>query len=361
MSSASLARSIEIYQYNNREITNEMVWPPDQLSSEGQIFSVNAGESSEYAIEFNASLTSVVQPTPQDWVGPTDMFSSVYSVMSNDGVRISADEWKKWGGSVQVILNKDTTSARLILRGPKGLITQASEEGEPKTAASFQIADFADGDNARRATLRILGTGVAFNKQKITIPTSVPDSRTETQVGTTIDNPYIGSVNEVYRAGVRAAKMYSGLLPELRADVISVNRRGDSGIATLFTYADVEVELKTTLGAAATYAMVENYYTSNNYNTYRQVEKFWKDKVANDFVNQVFGNVAGARVYDQQTRRYYRVRDVTITPDSVRISADDDLVYADAQKRYGTRKYSEVETIFTGKSYQQAQWAGLYG
>ena len=356
LGSSNLARAIEVYKYNNRPINGEMVWPPDDLTSEGQIFTVNAGESSEYALDFNASLSLIEQPRPQDWVGMYDIYSSVYSIISNDGIKVQAAQWTKFGGSVRVILNEDTRSARLIIRGARGMMLDGKE------VTSFSLADFTDGDNGRRATLRILGTGVAFYKEKVTISTSVPASRTENEIGITIDNPFITSSNEMYRAGTRAAKSFAGLTPTLSADVVSVNKMGDSGIATYPTYGEVQASLKTTLGAAVKYSGVQTYYvTTNALGTYAKVKNYWFSTVRDDFTNQVFGNVAGARIFDKGSRRWYRVRDVTITDQNISVQADDDLTHADAKKYYATRKYSGVQAVFNGLSYQQAQWAGLYG
>ena len=359
----SIALAVEVYQYNNREINGEMVWPIGDLSGDGQIFSVNAGEVTEYALSLSSSLTSIVQPTPQNWVAPYEMSASVYSIISNDGQKVPADAWTLHGGSVRVILNPDTMSARLIIRGPKGLTVpkQSGEEGESVEATSFALAEYADGNQARRPSLRLIGSGVAFAKEKITIPTGVNPNRTENAVGATIDNPYLSTADEVYRAGTRAALEYSGLAPTLSAEVISVNRKGDSGNIATLTYAELEAYAKATWGAAVTYSGVVAGFAAMGHDTYGKIAAYISSLSPNQFENQVFGNTAGARVFDKKSRRWYRVRDVSFDEAMISVTAENDMNYADVQAHYGTRTYNQVQAIFAGMTYEEQLWAGLYG
>lgn len=310
LGTGNLAQSIEIYQYNNVQIVNKLVWPAGSLGEESQIFSVNAGETVEFAITFSASLTSVVQPVAVDWVAPYESSASVYSILASNGQRITADAWSLNGGKLQVILNEDTKSARLIIRGPRVLAVPdpSSDDNELRAVTTFYIADFADGqqgDAARRSSLRILGTGVAFTKEKLTIPTGVAAGKTENKVGVTIDNPYISGAEEAYRAGSRAAVQYSGLAPTISAQLPASPLKNPAIPA--------------------------------------------------------FGNVAGSRVYDKETHRWYRIRSATYSTDSISVEADNDLLVADAQAHYGSRTYAEVETIFSGMTYEEVALVGLYG
>lgn len=354
----SLAQSIDIYLYNNYSISSELVWPGPDPGIESQVFTVQAGEVTEFALEFSASLTTLAQPTAQDWVSPAEESASVYSVLSNGNDRVPAALWTKYGGKVQVILNPDTVTARLIITGPRGLRIG----GEFPT--SFTLADFADGDNSsRRSTLRIVGSGVAYNKERLNIMTGVPPSRTETVVGATIDNPFISTPDEAYRAGVRAAMEYSGMSPTLAGSVISVNRLGETGEVTMPVYAQVEADLKAAMGAAVTYAEVETYYTVTlGLETYDDIEDYLYEQVRNRFENQAYGNVAGARVYDKKSRQWYRIREANFGEESISFQAEYDTLHADWQKTYAGYTYGSLDTEFSGLTYQQAQWIGVnYG
>ena len=309
LSSGVIAQSVEVYQYNNVKIVDKLVWPAGSLGEDSQVFSVNAGETVEFAIAFSASLESIVQPIPVDWVAPYESSASVFSVLSSNGQKVTAEAWKLNGGMLQVILNEDTKSARLIIRGPRGLslLDPESTTSEMRPVTSFSIAGFADGtrgDSARRNSLRILGTGVAHFKEKITIPTGVAAGRTENKVGITIDNPFISTATDAYRVGVRAAVEYSGVSP--------------------------------TVSAGLAHSPLVNSVSA-------------------------FGNVPGARLFNKGTRRWYRIRSASYDPDGISVEAENDLIVADAQGYYGTLTYAEVEAIFSGMTYEQVALVGLYG
>lgn len=344
-----LAQAIEIYVYNNEPIVNKLVWP---TMGETDTYSVNAGEVSEYGVEFSASLTELSQPVAQDWVSPYEVSASVYSVIDGSGNRIPADLWQLYGGRVEVILQEDMSTARLIITGPEGITI-----GE-ETPTSFSLADFADGDGARRPTLRLIGSGVRYTPELLRVPTSVPPSRTETDVGITVNNPFISTHNEAYRAGVRAAQGYTGYSPSISASVIAVNRRGDGGQADGNTYGQVEALLKDQHGANVTYGQLDAEFTDL---TYGEVTELLVNLGRNPFQVQLFGNAAGARVWDRGSRRWYRIREASISSDPVQIEADDDLLHSDVEEHLAPLDYAGVAERFSGLTYQQVGRLGLYG
>lgn len=363
LGAGNLALAVEVYQYNNRQIVGEMIWPPGDLDGEDQVFSVNAGEVTEYALELSSSLSSLVQPSPEDWVSPYEMSASVYSVMTNDGQKVPAAKWKLHGGSVLVIPNEDTKSARLIIRGAEGLsvVDPSGEKGESREATSFSLAEYSDGTTGRRSSLRILGSGVAFSKTKVTIPTGVSPSLTENLVGITIDNPFMSTAAEVYRAGTRAALEYSGINPSLKAEVISVNRKGDSGNQASLTYGEVDAHFKALWGSGVTYGGVRSGLQPLGITTYAKLDAYILSISPHVFESQVFGNVAGARFFDKETRRWWRIRRASILDGAMSIEADNDLLYSDVLAHFASLTYSEVNAIFSGMTYEEATWAGLYG
>src|SRR5690606_34737112 len=65
--------------------------------------------------------------------------------------------------------------------------------------------------------------------------------------------------------------------------------------------------------------------------TYGQVKAKWFATLQDTFDNQVFGNVNGARVWDERSRRWYRVRSATVTPGRITFDATGDNTYRDYQ------------------------------
>lgn len=353
----TLAQSVEVYQYNSQAITNQLVYPPGGWKPETEVLNVNAGEEAEYVLELSASVSSIQFPVMQSSVSPDYRDSSVYTIVANDGLPVPAAAWAQNGGSVEISIEPDTTSLRVKLRGAMNLPTTSGD-----AATNFSLALASDTTGNRYSTLRIVGTGVSFDKQKLTIRTTVPPSKTATEVGVTVDNIFISTLNDAYRAGTRAAKRFSGYSPTLSGTVTAINRRGDSGTVILPSYARVDEVLNEQV-PTTTYANVKTYITETLGNaTYRQDHDYWFSLVQDSSVNQVFGNVQGCRVYDKKSRRWYRIRSGTITPPTIQqFTADDDHVFADVEAYFGNRTYASVQSTRNDITYRQDQMAGLYG
>lgn len=289
----TLARSVEVYQWNNRSITNELVYPPGGWRKETEILNVNAGEFADYTLELSASVSSIVAPTFQTSVGPNDSGASVYTVVADDGFPVTQANWIAGGGSLAVTINPDTRSLNVRIRGAHRV--PLSTGGWAK---NFSIA-LSDSES-RYSTLRILGTGVAYSREKRVFRTGVTTNQTGTEVGATIDNPFLSTKNQVFRAGTRAAVMYAGPVPSLRKNVV-----------TAFPQ-------QTTLG-----------------------------------------NLSGARVLDKATKRYYRSRSMNISPGGVSGTFDDDLLHGDIDGFQISKTYGQVQASRNGASYRDDYLGGL--
>lgn len=355
----TLARAVEVYHYSSRPITNELVYPPEGWKPETEVLNVNAGEESEYVLELSASVSSVQAPEMRSFVEEPYNFSSVYTVVANDGLPVPPEAWASNGGRLTVEIEPDTSSLRVKLRGATNLPTASGT-----AATNFAIALASDTTGNRYSTLRIVGTGVAFNRQKITVRTTVPPEKTATEVGVTVDNIFINSLDDAYRAGTRAAKRFSGYSPSLSGTVTAINRRGDSGVADYPTYGEVRDVLNEEL-AAPNYGEVQSYVLGTLGNsTYGADQDYWFSFVRDSAVNQVFGNVQGCRIYDKKSRRFYRIRTGTLTPPNIQqFQADDDHIFADVEEYFSVKgyTYAQVQAPRNGLTYKQDEMAGLYG
>lgn len=352
----TLAQAIEVYQYNNRAISNELVYPPGGWNNAVEVLNVNAGETTEYTLDLSASVASIQAPVMQTSVSPNYSASSVYTVVANDGLPVSPSLWASRGGRVDISIDPTTTKLLVKLKGATGVPTSTGE-----AAQNFSLALGSDVTGNRYSTLRIVGTGVAFDKVKKRIRTGVPASRTATEIGVTIDNPFISTTNQLYTAGTRAAKKYAGAIFTLSGTVTAVNRRGDTGQATYPTYGTVEQALEDELGPA-TYGDVQTHYATESLTTYESVRQFWFEKFKDDDVDQVFGNVQGARVYDKKTRRWYRIRSGRLSSSLVSFDADDDLTHGDVEAFYQGKTYQQVwESLASGAfTYSEIERLGMF-
>lgn len=353
----ALAQAVEVYLYETAAFgAGIQAWPPP-ASTLGErtieVLNVNAGETSEYTLDISefASLSAVSQPTMGTSQGP-----GVYTIVGDDGIPVLPAMWAARGGSLSVRLAPSTTEIIVTLRGATGVPTTSGNAA----SANFSVALASDTSGSRYSTLNILGTGIRYNKSKVRISTGIPATVTATDIGVTIDNPFITTVNSLYNTGTRAAKAFTGSVPTLSGEVTALNRRGDTGSILKPTYSWVQTEL---IAAAppATYALTQTYILANLGTTYRAVETAWIQRFRGDD-DQLYGNAAGVRIFDKKSRRWYRSRQATISPTGVSIStADDDLIYSDFKTYYGTRTYGTIQTRLTGLTYADQDSAGLWG
>jgi len=349
----SLAETVEVYWYDSVAITNQLVYPIGGWTPDVEVLNVNAGETSEYQIELSASVSSIQTPVMNTFVAEAYSATSVYTVVADDGLPVDPTEWANMGGSVTVTVNPDTKTLTVSLIGAMGIPTATGANSK-----SFSLALASDTSGSRYSTLRIVGTGVAYTRTKAVFRTGIPPEDSPTDIGETIDNPFITTQSALYDAGTRSALRYSGMIPSLSGTVTSVNQRGDSGIIDNLSYADVQANLTTTLGAGFTYAAEQSFFSGQ---TYAQVETYFSNQVVTNYENQAIGNVQGARVWDAKTRRYYRIRSATLTPDGISFdSADDDLTYGDMQTSFTGMTYAAVEATRSGMTYHDDYLIGAY-
>ena len=347
-----LAQSVEVYLYDTKPLVGELFYPSGGWNPEVQVLNVNAGETAEYTLEFDASIESFEEPEMVTSVGPDYDASSVYTVVRDDALPVPPAMWKEKGGKVEFILNDDTTTMTVKLTGPEDI--PLSSGG---TSRTFSLALESENTSSRYSTLRIVGTGVGYVKTKHTFRTAVPPERTSTEVGVTIDNPFINDLNTLYRTGSQAAKQFTGMNFEVTGVVSSVTDRGE-GSAPTPTYGDIQEEFQ-----GQTYAQAQTWYTSRGYNTYAEVLAYWVSTMADLFSSQIFGRVQGARAWDRDTRRWFRIRQASITPETISFTqAEDDLTYGDMQDARDTLTHGDVQLLADAGSltYAQERMAGAY-
>lgn len=352
-----LARAIEIYWYKTKAITDELVYPPGGWNPEVEILNVNAGETLEYTLELSSSLTHFQVPEMVTSVDQYYSDSSVYTVVADDGFPVPPDAWHRNGGKVEITLNPDTTSLNVVLTGALNIFTST---GEP--SKSFSLALEAVGTGARYSTLRIVGSGVEYDRQLKRIRTGVSEGRTGTEVGLTIDNPFINDLNTLYKLGTRAAKNFSGNVSTTTAEVTSVNARGESGEKQVMSYEAVKDSLAGTVGPGASYRDISGFYEEEGFRSYADVLEWWESQTANDFSNQTFGNVQGARIWDPSRKRWFRIRSATVGPSGISVgTADDDLTIGDVNEFFRSKNYTydDVQNLRNGLTYDQERMVGL--
>ncbi|MEV5068948.1 hypothetical protein MRBLMI12_000505 [Microbacterium sp. LMI12-1-1.1] len=343
-----IAQFVTVYHYDTKPIVDEPIYPVGGWNEDVEVISVNAGETIEQVLELGASVYEVQQPVFQETIAPEFNQASVYNVVGNDGRPVTEAAWVGAGGSLNVFINEDTMSVTLRVTGPTGL---PSNDG--KELASFAIAMASDSGSSRYSSLRLVGSGVSFTKTPYQFATGIPAERASKEEGTTIDNPFLTTLNDVYNAGARAAREYAGRKFTLSGTVTAINQIGDRGSIGLPTYAEVKSQF-----AGKTYAQVKAD-AINAGKTYADGRNYWRDLRRDQYENQAWGNIGGARVWDATTRRYYRIRSGTSMRESIQLQAEDDLAYGDVKQAYAGLTYAQVKDRLAGATYGDVAVLGI--
>lgn len=304
----NLAQYVDVIQQNNHAFANELVYPPGGWTTDTPVIKVNAGEYAEEVIQLSSSVSTIQQPQMKTFVPKEGGFTgSVFTVVGNDGLPITPKAWEARGGMLRVTINPDTTSLTVHMRGPTGL---PSINGGELT--SFGIALSSGTNDGDYSTLRIVGSGVAYLPEVRRIPTGIPASQTSTEVGETIDNPFLSDAEIVNRIGWSTASRYNG----------------------------TEIKLS---------------YSANEGGG----EVWWQSIPQEMDPLAAIPHMAGARVWDNPTRRWYRVRNVSVSPDEFSLTADDDLTIGDMEPMYDGKTCQQVQDMYEGFTYRQVQMMGM--
>lgn len=320
-----LARSVEVNYYNNRYAINSLAYPTGGWNSEVSVYQVDAGETLNVNVPISASLVSVVQPTCLSFVSKTNN-SSVYSVIGADGLPIPPTQWLENGGRLTVSIGEDTKSLDLEIVGANS------------TQAPYRIA-VASSASDTYSSLRIQGTGTFFDVQTVTLLTGIADEDTAQIIGVTVDSPHISTIEQAYTLGMVTAAQYGNAEQTLSISTVGINRVGDSGSEAYPTYD----EFQSGVGGQApvwTGKTYDQFQAVWNGKTYDEFGEYYLKLVQDDFENQAFGNVAGARV--QYRDAIYRIGSATITPIDVSYTARADTTYDDLEAQWALTKYEKL-------------------
>jgi hypothetical protein len=307
-----LARTIEINYYQNTYGVRKSCYPAGGWTPDVNVYQVGANETLQFNEPITASLISVEQPTP---VGTVSRFStgSQYSIITSGGKYVDPATWLKKGGDVTVTIGADGASLDISITG-------AAMPGSP-----FRIGAQPAADDVY-STLRIVGTGNFVNMQTLSIATGVDPNKTVTDVGATIDNPFISTPAQAYSLGLITAGKYAGIAQNISVTTSNINRSDNSGNVRYPTFTDFNtgVQQRAYNYTGKTFAD----FTANwSGKTFKDFNDAYFSYVRTDFINQSFGNVGGAR--RKYRDAFYRITTGTITPTDITYQADRDTTLAD--------------------------------
>ena len=317
-----LAQTFDVAYYNYTPQSNYLVYPEGGWNSEVQVYSVAFGETTEFDLDLDFFLTSVQQPTVQDTVAKDYGTASVYSVSGNDNLPVSAAFWEAFEGAMSFEILGDGSRVKVTITGPTY---------EPLSPYSISISD----GSTSYSTLRMVGTGMDFNRLLYTEYTGLTANDTALVKGEEIDNPAINTLADAKSYALSARRLYS-----LPTQTFSTSSRTfprlKGSIASIFypTFDDFDDSLP-------------SGYSFDSFNSDYSGITF--DEFTTSLGNvapQGFGEVAGSRI--QLDDAMYRVRSSTITPDIISIEAEFDTLFSDLNGVYGASLWEDLEPAWTG-------------
>jgi len=138
-------------------------------------------------------------------------------------------------------------------------------------------------------------------------------------------------------------------MQSIQVSTTGINRTGDTGSYRYPTVGDFDAA-----HAGQTLGQVDAQYAGM---TLGEFDAAQKASVAGLFVNQAFGNIAGARVADGEMM--LRIRTATTTPAGVDYTAEGDTTLGDLDALWAGKTLGEFDAFWAGKTLGEAMLAPL--
>lgn len=331
----NLAQAVELfYMHSMERRTDALVYPLGGWSEEDKIISVNAGEVEEVEIDLvpasgevglGVSVESVVQPTCIDFVGREVVDQSVYCVSGNDGKPIPASRWAAMGGSLEVLIGEDSRSLIIRVHG------STEKELSPFRISASTIS------STHYSSLRILGTGVFFDRRMMRGETGNSPDLTSQEVAQ-IESDFIAGDEQAFRCLQAAMHTFTGPSLMLSVNTRGINRQSDSGSYQYPTIAD--------FNAMFSGMTMASFNAAQSGEEIADFNAALLSEVQNDFTNQAFGNIAGARVAGDGA--WFRVTEATVNHGSITYTAMRDTTMADWNEHYLGMTLADFNTLASG-------------
>lgn len=336
VSNRNVSRYVEVNYYNSQYKVNSIVYPKNGWTEDLPIYTVNAGDFLQVNIPIDVSVESITQPdhydtVPRGYMGP----ASAYSTVGADGEVLPQGFWKSSGGSVTAAIGADGKSIDVTIIAPDIGTTAA-------LYSPFRIASKDAATGEFFSTLRIIGTGVHFDKKSVVVPTGADETLTSEDVGVTVDNYFISSESQARSLAIDVAAKWARPNRTLKVTKASINKPGET--QTSYDYATF-----TQFSAYAGTASFADFNAAWANKTFADFNNYWYQGVQNSFDYQVFGNAAGSRV--AWRRAMFRIRSVDIGPAEVSYTAEEDTTVGDFNASASGMTIGNFNTSYAGLKF----------
>lgn len=328
------ALSVEVYKYTVSEVTSNLIY--NGYAENQTPLSIDAGTSEEFTIPFSGSIISLDQPVYTTTIGPGDPGFSAYNAIGNDNLPITAAQWANQGGSLSIRASDDSRSIIVTVTAPS------------ETQYSPYRIGVSDGETTY-STLRIHGDALLYTKEMKTFHTAVDPDRVSQEVGATIDSEFVQTDQQLLDVAMGELRYWGGNRRTINVGTRGINRLGDSGSYAYATFEDFD-SWWDDANPGADFGDFDTDAPPIFGSTFGEHDDWWIAEVQDDFANQAFGNIAGARVYTDSN--VHRIRTATTTPEGVTYAAWEDSLFGDHDTLWDEENPSATFASF------DAHWIG---
>lgn len=326
---------VEVNYYNNQQKTNVQIYP-DPLSSivDRPIISVDAGETSVTNYSVNMwiqSIGAITQVSSLPWDNTST--TSVYSVVDKDGELVTVSDWQNGGGLITLEIGEDGKSVDVTVRG---MINQER--------APYRIAASSSDREYQYAALYIAASGITFEPDKMLWSHTGADIvDAPSDAITRIDDPMVSTIDDAATVLSNAVRDNGGFSQTLEVTSSAVNRRGETGQVVGMTFAEWD--------AANPGLTFSQFDTAHPGMTFEQYDAVLNAAHIDDFENQAFGGIGGARA--RHRHNIYRIRTASSDPSGFSWVAEPDLLFSEWDAEHAGMTFGDFNTVWAGKTFEQ--------
>lgn len=250
----------------------------DAFADDNNIMSVESGTTSTYIITSGVYPTSIQQPVPVDTL---PIIVGNYHVIDSTGLPIIADQWRDYGGEVNVAVGDGVGEIVVTIIAPDSDI--------PSTTGPYRLAA-SDGDN-EYATFMVAGTGVITDPRTLNLLTGADRDRVTQELAATINSPFVNTIQDAYTVGTWLSSYSNGYYPVVDF-TIPISKLGGIGLGpgSTFIYRDCKYRVTSVnwnasscSGTAIRYSTIADYENAIGNRTIGDHDALWGAYTVRDF------------------------------------------------------------------------------
>lgn len=343
-----LAASVTVNWYKTTALANEAVYPPGRSFDGQDLLTFEANEKKVIQLALNASVASIVPPVATDVTyDNVGLSRSEYVISDATNHIVLPAMWYDYGGRLDVKIGYEDTDGTWINDTRTLTVTI---QGPGLSGLSPFTIGLPTGDGNYEPAFTILGTGVDQEQHSITVETGLSPDLVQQDSGATIDSMCVQSEGDALTIASRALPALMGAVQQISVNTTGINRIGASGDVVGTTFGQYDA-----LHPGLTFA---GFDTANaGLATFEDFSEQQLALVSQDFPNQAFGNVAGARRWFDNA--WYRIVSAQTSRGQSAYTAVIDTTFADFDAIWTGKTFADFDAAWAGATFGDLEMAPL--